>query len=406
MYHLKQIPKLRFAEFENNWESMPLERIGRIVTGSTPPTTDISNYGHEYDFVGPGDMNFGRYVANSKSKLSRKGFIRSREVEAGSTLVVCIGSTIGKVAQTKKVIATNQQINSIVPNPIFNQDFVYLAMYRMAKKIALLAGQQAVPMLSKTDFSKINIFITGIEEQKRIVGILNAVDEKIQILQQKVELTKKYKKGVMQQVFSQKIRFRDSSGKLYAEWQQKRVGDIFDRVTSKNTLHNQNIMTISSQQGLVSQTDYFNKVIAAKNTSNYYLLNRDDFAYNKSYSTGYPMGAIKRLNNYDHGVVSTLYICFRAKNNKDGDFFEHVFDFGLQNEEIGKFAQEGARNHGLLNIAVGDFFDIHLRLPTSADEQEKITKLFNVVSNLEELQRKKLVQVMQFKKLLLQKMFV
>jgi len=351
-------------------------------------------------------MNFGRYVANSKSKLSRKGFIRSREVEAGSTLVVCIGSTIGKVAQTKKVIATNQQINSIVPNPIFNQDFVYLAMYRMAKKIALLAGQQAVPMLSKTDFSKINIFITGIEEQKRIVGILNAVDEKIQILQQKVELTKKYKKGVMQQVFSQKIRFRDSSGKLYAEWQQKRVGDIFDRVTSKNTLHNQNIMTISSQQGLVSQTDYFNKVIAAKNTSNYYLLNRDDFAYNKSYSTGYPMGAIKRLNNYDHGVVSTLYICFRAKNNKDGDFFEHVFDFGLQNEEIGKFAQEGARNHGLLNIAVGDFFDIHLRLPTSADEQEKITKLFNVVSNLEELQRKKLVQVMQFKKLLLQKMFV
>ena len=150
--------------------------------------------------------------------------------------------------------------------------------------------------------------------------------------------------------------FRDES-----EWDVKPFEEAFKRLTTKNLENNKNALTISAQQGLVSQLDYFNKKIAAKDLTGYYLLHKGDFAYNKSYSKGYPMGAIKPLKLYDKGVLSTLYICFRAKKGYNESFFEHYFEAGLVNSEIGKIAQEGARAHGLLNVSVKEFFkDLHL----------------------------------------------
>lgn len=123
----------------------------------------------------------------------------------------------------------------------------------------------------------------------------------------------------------------------------------------KNKENNNTILTISGRDGLVDQMTYFNKQIASKNVTGYYLIKKGEFAYNKSYSQGYPMGAIKMLSNYEKGVVSTLYICFKLNDEQSCDFYQHYFESGLQNRFIEKVAQEGARNHGLLNIGVNDF---------------------------------------------------
>jgi len=111
----------------------------------------------------------------------------------------------------------------------------------------------------------------------------------------------------------------------------------------------------------------------------YTLLHRNDFAYNKSYSAGYPMGAIKPLLAYEAGVVSSLYLCFRLREDVDADFdfFRHYFEAGLLNQEIEGIAQEGARNHGLLNVSVTDFFKLQLHVP-SAPEQRRIAEVINV----------------------------
>jgi len=151
------------------------------------------------------------------------------------------------------------------------------------------------------------------------------------------------------------LRFGEFSG----EWEEKKFGEVFERITRKNKENNSNVLTISAQQGLVNQKNYFNKSVSSKDIRGYYLLHKNDFAYNKSYSNGYPLGAIKKLSRYNKGVVSTLYICFKAKSN-NVLFLEQFFNSGYLNKEIHKIAQEGARNHGLLNISVVEFLEISI----------------------------------------------
>ena len=194
--------------------------------------------------------------------------------------------------------------------------------------------------------------------------------------------------------------FRDES-----EWDVKPFEEAFKRLTTKNLENNKNALTISAQQGLVSQLDYFNKKIAAKDLTGYYLLHKGDFAYNKSYSKGYPMGAIKPLKLYDKGVLSTLYICFRAKKGYNESFFEHYFEAGLVNSEIGKIAQEGGRAHGLLNVSVKEFFkDVNLLVPRSK-EQKRVADCLTSIDDLITSQTQKLDGLKAHKKGLMQQLF-
>lgn len=188
-------------------------------------------------------------------------------------------------------------------------------------------------------------------------------------------------------------------------WDIKPFKKVFTRITAKNLENNQNVLTISAQQGLVSQLDYFNKSVSARDVSGYYLLHKGDFAYNKSYSQGYPMGAIKPLKYYEKGVVSTLYICFRAKPEYSINFFEQYFDAGMLNKEIEKIAQEGARNHGLLNISVSEFFEkLELLIP-ELKEQKKIADCLSSIDELITAQAKKIESLQKHKKGLMQQLF-
>ncbi|RYX86945.1 restriction endonuclease subunit S [bacterium] len=196
------------------------------------------------------------------------------------------------------------------------------------------------------------------------------------------------------------LRFPEFEG----EWEQKKLGDVATRITTKNKENNINVLTISAQFGLVSQLEYFTKSVSAKDVTGYYFLSKNDFAYNKSYSKGYPMGAIKRLNKYQNGVVSTLYICFRNNERLDNDFAEQFFENGGQNKEIELVAQEGARNHGLLNIGVTDFFNIELVIP-SLPEQKRIASFFTILDQkLTQLKQEKTL-LAQYKKGVMQQLF-
>ena len=139
-------------------------------------------------------------------------------------------------------------------------------------------------------------------------------------------------------------------------------------------------LTISAQYGLVDQISFFNKVVASADMSNYYLLKEGEFAYNKSYSSEYPWGAIKRLDRYPQGALSSLYICFGINDNVDSDFLVHYFESSKWHKEVSNIAGEGARNHGLLNIAVGDFFNTAHCIPATSNEQQKIAALLNLIT--------------------------
>ena len=189
------------------------------------------------------------------------------------------------------------------------------------------------------------------------------------------------------------------------EWEVMSLKSRFDRLTRKNSEGNTNVMTISAQYGLINQEEFFKKEIASEDKSNYYLMYCGEFAFNKSYSNGYPFGAIKRLSLYDKGVVSPLYICFSAnKDNPCPEFYQHYFEGGKLNSEIHAIAQEGARNHGLLNISVEDFFYAHIIVP-HIEEQKKIADILSAQDKIIELCERKIEQLKRMKKYYLQNMF-
>ena len=155
-------------------------------------------------------------------------------------------------------------------------------------------------------------------------------------------------------------------------WRAERLSDFADRVTRKNSQNQTDLpLTISSKDGLVDQVSYFNKKVASKDMSGYYLLLNGEYAYNKSYSVGYDFGSIKRLDRYPMGALSTLYICFTLKKH-DSDFIKAYFDSLKWYREIYMISAEGARNHGLLNVPTDEFFETKHYLPQNLNEQRKI----------------------------------
>ena len=155
-------------------------------------------------------------------------------------------------------------------------------------------------------------------------------------------------------------------------WKAEKLSNFAVRVTRKNLNNETNLpLTISSKDGLVDQISYFNKTVASKDMSGYYLLKNGEYAYNKSYSVGYDFGSIKRLDRYPMGALSTLYICFALKKH-DTDFIRAYFDSLKWYREIYMISAEGARNHGLLNVPTDEFFDTVHYLPEDVQEQRKI----------------------------------
>lgn len=382
------------------WQQLKIGEIGKVVTGNTPPTGRAEFYGGNVPFVAPGDLGRAMYVTTAEKTLTEEGRKVSRSVPAGATLFTCIGSTIGKLGMAGVSLTTNQQINAVIPGKTHDPEFVYYQLARMAPRIARLAGTQAVPLISKKQFSEEKILVAPSWEQKRIRETLKSWDHAIETVEALIANARAQKLALMQQLLSGKRRLPGFS----EPWEWAAFADVFGRVKTKNAEGNTNVLTISAQHGLISQVEYFNKSVASDDVRGYTLLERGDFAYNKSYSDGYPMGAIKPLDRYDSGIVSGLYICFRlTKRGFDHDFFRHYFEAGLFNREIAAIAQEGARNHGLLNVSVVEFFETSLHIP-QPDEQAAIAKVINAAEVEEQAYQAQLTALRQEKAALMQQL--
>ena len=188
-------------------------------------------------------------------------------------------------------------------------------------------------------------------------------------------------------------------------WKAEKLSDFAERITRKNSNNDTNLpLTISSKDGLVDQVCYFNKTVASKDMSGYYLLKNGEYAYNKSYSVGYDFGSIKRLDRYPTGALSTLYICFALKKH-DTDFIKMYFDSLKWYREIYKISAEGARNHGLLNVPTQEFFETQHFLPKNTNEERKIADFLIALERRIEVQQSLVENLKKYKRGLHQRIF-
>ena len=276
-------------------------------------------------------------------------------------------------------------------------------LYYYYATIKWITDTGTIPRVYNSALKSIKIQVPPLDEQNRICSVLQLWDGAVEKQQELVKKLTLRKRGLMQQLLTGKKRLPGFSGK----WEQVKLGDIAERVTQKNDENNQNVVTISAQHGFISQTEFFNKSIASDTLDGYFLVNRDEFCYNKSYSNGYPMGVIKRLKSFDKAVVTTLYICFRLRNHNmaDIDFFEQYCESGILNRELVKIANEGGRAHGLLNVTPTDFFNMHMMLP-EIDEQRAIAQVLVNADNEIEQTKAKLASLQSQKRGLMQQLLI
>lgn len=262
--------------------------------------------------------------------------------------------------------------------------------------------------IKDSTFMSMPIKVPSLEEQHKLALAFQKLDQTITLHEEKKHQLERLKSALLQKMFADEsgypvVRFEGFSD----EWEQCKLGDVADRVTTKNKgMVSELPLTISAQDGLISQDEFFNKKVASKDLSSYLLLHHGDFAYNKSYSNGYPFGTIKRLEKYPQGVVSSLYIAFKPNSSISSDFMAQYYESNNWHKEIYKCAAEGARNHGLLNIPPSDFFATNLNIPITKSEQLKIGRLLNAVDHTFTLHDQKLSLLKRVKQTLLQKMFI
>ena len=403
-------PKIRFKGYTDDWEQRKLGDLVGIYDG-VHQTPDYQDSGIMFLSV--------ENIATLKSEkyISEEAFERDYNVypEKGDILMTRIGDVgTTNVVETAEKVAFYVSLALLKPNGI-DSYFLSNAMKTndFQKGLRERTLVTAIPQkINKDEIGKINIFITNNdEEQKKIGAYFSSLDHLITLHQRKCEETKKLKKYMLQKMFPQngqtvpEIRFAGFTD----AWEQRKLGKLVDRVTRKNQdLVSELPLTISAQYGLIDQNEFFDKRVASKDVSGYYLIENGEFAYNKSTSTDAPWGAVKRLDRYENGVLSTLYIVFGIKENNpvDSDFLVSYYSTNLWHKGIHEIAAEGARNHGLLNIAPADFFETELTMPQDIEEQKKIGKYFEELERLITLHQHKCEQLQSMKKFMLQNMFV
>ena len=396
------VPEIRFPEFRGHWIQKTLgesfeERSER--NRSDLPLLSLGENGLVYQSETARKDNSNA----DKSKYLRVAFgdIAYNTMRMWQGRCVCAGIE-GIVSPAYTVCKPKEGVDSLFHYYLFKTQRMIQVFHQHSQGLV-----SDTLNLKYDSFSKIKYLIPPtLAEQEKIAQFLSEADEMISAQEQKVEFLKAHKKGLMQQLFPQPgattpaLRFPGFTGK----WQEKKLNRVFSRVTRKNAENNQNVLTISAQYGLISQLEFFKKSVASSDVTGYYLLHKGEFAYNKSSSQGRPVGAIKPLRLYDKGVVSTLYICFKCNNPEEIDFWEQYFDAGILDSEILSIAQEGARNHGLLNISTGDFFGLNVILPTPP-EMKKIAECLSSFDDVITAAENELDSLKAHKKGLMQQLF-
>ncbi len=214
----------------DDWDVVKLGKLSEVVTGSTPSTKEEEYWGEDIPFITPTDIGDSRTVAHTERYLSHKGATVSRPIPPYSVCVTCIAS-IGKTCITKTASATNQQINSIIPNEKLSSEYLYYTIVHNCERLKSLAGFTTVPIVKKSSFEKFFVAIPPLAEQRKIAEILSTIDDTIEKTDAVIEETQQLKKGLMQKLFTEGIghtKFKQTKiGRIPEEWGVVNLSDVF-----------------------------------------------------------------------------------------------------------------------------------------------------------------------------------
>lgn len=393
------------------WKYDLLDKFATRCSGHTPSKSFPEYWDGGIKWISLADssrLDKG-YVFETDKEISELGIANSSaELHPAETVVLTRDAGIGKSGVMAVPMAVSQHFIAwkCDNKEKLNSWFLYNWLQLNKAEFERQAVGSTIKTIGLPYFKKLKIAVPPYIEQKKIAQTLSTWDKAITTNEQLLANSQQQKKAIMQQLLTGKRRLLDKNGVRFSgEWKVSKLSTLFERVTTKNNGQSTNVVTMSGQHGLIRQEDFFKKTVASETLDGYFLLRQGQFAYNKSYSNGYPMGAIKRLNRYPDGVVTTLYICFELSDSdrSDSDFWEHYFESGLLNKGLSQIAHEGGRAHGLLNVKPSDFFSLKVPVPSFEEQQKIATVLSSADQEISALQQK-LDALKQEKKALMQQL--
>lgn len=417
------IPKLRFPEFEGNWKRKKYNEIYTFYT-----TTSYSRNDLNYDIGEVRNIHYGDIHTKFKTIFNLKNEVvpfinpeidvsRIKEenyCRVGDLLIADASEDYEDIGKTIEIIDLNSQrvlsgLHTFLARPKKFKMALGFAGFmlqspQVRKQVKVIAQGTKVLSISTGRLGKINLTLPLLLEQQKIAAFLTAIDSRLHSLENKKSLLEEYKKGIMQQIFKQEIRFKNNDGEVFPKWEKVRLKEVLKRSTLKNTDDNINfVLTNSAAQGIVSQMEYFDKDIANQNNlQGYYVVEIDDFIYNPRISQSAPVGPFKR-NKLAQGVMSPLYTVLRPKKG-NLEFLEFYFETTLWHKYMKSIANYGAR-HDRMNITINDFENLPILFP-SPKEQTKIANFLSAIDKKIRLVEEKIEKTKSYKKGLLQQMFV
>ena len=384
------VPNLRFPEFQGEWKEKRLSEIADLFKGNGISKEQLTDTGEPCILYGELYTKYKSEVISdifSKTDIDTRKLVKSK---ANDVIIPCSGETAVDIATARCVpydnILLGGDLNII---RLYDCDGSFMSYQLNGKRkydLAKVAQGVSVVHLYGDHLKGVKTYNPCLEEQKKIAKLLSLLDERIATQNKIIEDLKKLKSAIVEKVFCSpnqeypmcRIEGFEQSLSTY------KMSDFSSRIATKNKDSKCSlVLTIAAQYGLVNQESFFNKSVASENLTGYYLLHKGEFAYNRSYSAGYDWGTVKRLDNYDEGVLSTLYICFKINETiVDSDYLAYYFESTKWHRGLSDIAGEGARNHGLLNVSMADYFNTKHRFPV-IEEQKAIAKILNAITEKE-----------------------
>ncbi|MEA5109458.1 hypothetical protein SDC9_08861 [bioreactor metagenome] len=376
------------TEIPSDWEIVKVLDFGKVYTGNTPLTSEPDNYDGEYLFVSPGDLSDVKYIDKTEKTLSEKGFSTSRKFPKGSVLFTCIGSTIGKSGIASVDLTANQQINAIVVNNMNSNEYLYYQLEINVNRIKLIAGEQAVPIINKSQFETIKLPKAPLPEQRAIAQVLSTADAAIHTTEKLIAQKELRKKWLMQQLLTGKKRLKGFGG----EWKKLGAGEIFKSITKKG-FADEELLSATQDRGMIPRTMLEGRVtMPTTGTEGFKLVEIGDFVISlRSFQGGLEY-------SYYRGLVSPAYTVLKPKKPINEEFYKQYFK---SYEFIGRLATAVIGIRDGKQISYDDFCIVKIPYP-SIEEQTAIAQVLQAAGKEISLLKTKAEKLRELKKGLMQ----
>ena len=380
---------------------MTLGEVAAFFSGGTPSTYNKTFYKGDIPFIRSGEIHDSRTeLAISKEAVEGSS---AKIVFVGDILLALYGATSGDIAISKMRGAINQAILCIRPSSEIDRDFLFFIWEYRKEDIVRKYIQGGQGNLSAEIVKNIPLRLPALPEQRKIAALLSLIDERIEVQNAIIKEQEVAKTSLIRRLFDRTLRFPEFTD----EWKVVKLGEVGEKQHAKNADDSiDRVYTNSAQDGIVEQTEFFDKEIAnGNNLSGYYIVKQYDFVYNPRLSKTAPVGAMNLNKNTGIGLVSPLYTVFRiTARSVLNEFLEYLFESTSWHGYMNEVANFGARSDRM-NIKDKDFFNLPLRLP-SLLEQRKIADLLSAVDERIAVEKEYATLLQKQKAYLLRQMFV